>query len=98
VFGALFGRKTMSASTLSKGASALKKGKSVLKERNDVKNTEALIADVQQDMEQLNFELQNEIDRIRENMDIDNFEIQTISLKPRRSDISIEDFALLWER
>ncbi len=98
VFGALFGRKSMSASTLNKGASALKKGKSVLKERNDVKNIETLIANVREDMEQLDFELQNEIDRIKENMDIDNFEIQPVSLKPRRSDIVIEDLALLWER
>jgi len=98
VLGALFGKKTFSSSTISKGASALKKGKSVLKERNDVKNTQSLIEDVQQDIEQLELDLQNEIEKIQDQYQSDNYEIKSIFIKPRRSDISIEDMALLWER
>jgi len=98
VLGALFGKKTFSSSTISKGASALKKGKSVLKERNDVKNTESLILDIQQDIEQLELDLQNEIEKIQDQYQSENYEIKSIFIKPRRSDISIEDMALLWER
>jgi hypothetical protein len=98
VLGALFGRKTFSSSTISKGASALKKGKSVLKERNDVKNTQSLIEDVQNDIEQLELDLQEQIDKIQDQYQSENYEIKSVLIKPRRSDISIEDIALLWER
>ena len=98
VLGAIFGRKTTSSTTLSKGASAIKSGRGVLKERNDVKNTQMLIQEVNEDMNNLEIELENEIDKIQQQFDIDNYEIETLFIKPRRSDITINDIAILWER
>ncbi len=98
VLSALFGRKATSTSTLSRGASAIKKGKSVLKERTDVKNTELLIQELQEDMQILNNELEEEIEKIEQQYALDNYEIQSLYIKPRRSDIMIEDIAILWER
>ena len=94
---AFFGKKTLSASTISKGASSLKKGKSVFKERNDVKNTQALIDDLELDVKELEDALQEDIEKIEAEFQIENFEITPLIIKPRRADISIEDFALLWE-
>lgn len=98
VLGAIFGRKTTSSTTLSKGASAIKSGRGVLKERNDVKNTQMLIQEVNEDMNNLEIELENEIDKIQQQFDIENYEIETLFIKPRRSDITINDIAILWER
>ena len=96
--GAFFGKKKLSASTLSKGAASLKKGKAVFKERGDVKNTQALINDLQETVEELETALKSDIEGIEESLNVVNYEISTLSIKPRRTDISIEDFALLWER
>ena len=98
ILGALFGRKVFSSSTLSRGASTLKKGKSILKERNDVKNTQYLIDSVQDDMMQLNLYFENQVQKIKDKLDAENFNIKSIKIKPRRSDIAIQDIALLWER
>ena len=98
VLGAIFGKKTFSASTISRGASALRKGKGILKERDDVKNTQALIDDAKADLEQLQNELEKEIEKVEERFEIDNYKISNIAIKPRRSDVSIRDIALLWER
>ena len=98
VIGAFFGRKTMSATNIRRGASAIKKGKGVLKERDDVKNVESLIEDVQNDIEELNLELQDEIIKIEDSLKIQNYEILPLYIKPRRSDITVKDIALLWER
>ena len=95
---AFFGKKTLSASTISKGASSLKKGKGVFKERNDVKNTQALIDALEADVQELEEALESDIEKIKEKFHIDNFEITTFSIKPRRTDVRIDDFALLWER
>ncbi len=98
VLGAIFGRKTLSASTISRGASTLRKGKGILKERNDVKNTQALVDDAKADLEELQDELRREIEKIEDRFVIENYEITNIAIKPRRSDISVRDIALLWER
>lgn len=94
---AFFGKKALSASTISKGASSLKKGKSVLKERNDVKNTQALIDDLEMDVKELEDALKEDIQKIEDEFQVKNYEITPFIIKPRRADVIIEDFALLWE-
>lgn len=98
VLGAIFGRKAMSASTISRGATTIKKAKSAFGERNDVKNTLLLMDNVKEDMAKLQDDLQDEIDKTNDQFSIDNYEISEIAIKPRRSDVSIEDIAILWER
>ena len=98
VIGAFFGRKTLSSTNIRRGASAFKKGKGVLKEKDDVENVENLIENVESDIEELNIELQNEIVKIEDSLDIQNYEITSLFIKPRRSDIAIKDIALLWQR
>lgn len=95
---AFFGKKALSASTISKGASALSKGKGVLKERADVTNAEFLIDDIQDEMQTLEINLKEAINEISEELDAKNYLLESVLLKPRRSDINIVDFALLWER
>lgn len=98
VIGAFFGSKKISASTISKAGTALRNGKGYLKEKNDVKSVEALIENIQEDMQTLNLDLEEEIKKIENEFSADNYEILTLTIKPRRSDITVEDIALVWER
>jgi len=98
VIGAFFGRKTLSSTNIRRGASAFKKGKGVLKEKNDVKNVESLIEDLENDIEELQLNLEDEIMKIEDSLDIKNYEISPLYIKPRRSDIVLKDIALLWQR
>lgn len=98
LFGAFFGKRTTSATTIRRGASAFKKGKGILKERNDVKNINSLMQNIENDMQELDSEFKEEIQKIEDTLDVQNYEITPIFIKPRRSDINIKDIALLWER
>ena len=98
VIGAFFGRKALSTTNIRRGASAFKKGKGVFKEKDDVKNVLSLIEDVELDIEDLNLSLEDEIQKIEELFARENHEILPFYIKPRRTDIFIKDFALLWER
>jgi len=95
ILGALFGRKS---SAVTKTASALKKGGRVLKEKKDVEAVEAQIEEVKEDIKALHEELEAEIDKIEEKYNPANYEIEPFSVKPRRSDVAVEDIALLWEK
>ena len=95
ILGALFGRKS---SAITKSASALKKGGRILKEKKDVEAVEAQIAEVQEDIKNLKEDLEAEIEKIEEKYSPENYEIEPLIIKPRRSDVSVEDIALLWEK
>ena len=95
IFGAFFGSKS---SAVTKSAAAMRKGRGVFKERDDVQNVESRVEEIREDMRDLLESLDDEIQKIKESFKIENFPIQTISIKPRRSDVILEDFALLWER
>ncbi|NPA73128.1 MAG: DUF87 domain-containing protein [Epsilonproteobacteria bacterium] len=98
ILGALFGSKKLSSTTIRRGASSIKKGGEILKEKNDVKNVESLMEEVRSEAENLEAELAKEIEKIKERYSVDNYEIDTISIKPRRSDIGVDKMCLLWER
>jgi len=95
ILGALFGRKS---SAVTKTASALRKGGRILKEKKDVEAVEAQIEEVKEDIKALHEELEAEIEKIEEKYDPSNYEIEPFAIKPRRSDVSVEDIALLWEK
>ena len=98
VMGALFGRKKLSSTTARRGASAFKKGKSVLKEKGDVESVQQMIQNTNEALENLYAQLEREIEAIEDKLNIDNHEIISFYITPRRSDITIKDIALLWQR
>jgi len=98
ILGAFFGKKTLSASTIRSGASALKKGKRVIDEKNDVENVKLLIKEVEDDIELLQETLEYEIQKIDDELSVQNYEISSFFIKPRRSDVVINDIAILWQK
>ncbi|MDD2791042.1 MAG: DUF87 domain-containing protein [Sulfurimonas sp.] len=98
VVSAFFGKKAMSASTISKGASSLSKGKAVIKERADVANAQQLIEDIHTDIQALENTLNEDVKALSEELSTKNYPLQSVEVRPRRSDIDLVDFALLWER
>ena len=91
IIGALFGR-----STINKIGTAVNKGSRVLKERGDISRAKAKLQELQERLEELKNELEEKIDELEEKYSIDNYEIDTIFIKPKKSAIDIEEIAILW--
>ncbi|WP_415407011.1 helicase HerA domain-containing protein [Sulfurovum sp. CS9] len=91
VLGALFGK----ASPTKIGA-ALRKGSKVLKERGDMSRAEERIVAIQEDMEALEYELEDKIDALNEKFDVENYAIEEFKIKPRKTDIDVELCAVVW--
>ncbi|MFK5938466.1 MAG: DUF87 domain-containing protein [Sulfurimonas sp.] len=98
VMSALFGSKKLSSTTVRRSASAFKKGKGIFKEKDDVHNVESMIHNTNDDIEELRFKFEEEVQKIEDKLDIQNYEIVSIYITPRRSDIVIKEMALLWKR
>ncbi len=91
VLGAFFGR-----SNTSRIGTALNKGSRILKEKGDVGRAQEAVDAVQKEMDDLSVELEEKIDEIEKNHDIDRCEIETLIIKPKKSDITVEHIALVW--
>ena len=91
VLGALFGKTSPT-----KIGRAFKKGSSILKERGDMSRAEERMAVIQEDIEALEYELEDNIDALNEKYNVDNCEIETFKVKPRKTDIDIELCAVVW--
>jgi hypothetical protein len=91
VLGALFG-KTSPA----KIGRAFKKGSNILKERGDMSRAEERMAKIQEDIEALEYELEDTIDALNEEYNVDNCEIETFKIKPRKTDIDVKLCAVVW--
>ncbi len=92
VFGALMGKKT----STSKVATALGKGTGVIKEKGEVSRAQNRVDDIQKDIDELGYELEEKIDAIDREYVLGENDIESFTIKPRQSDIEIVQVCLVW--
>ncbi|WP_152058094.1 ATP-binding protein [Aliarcobacter butzleri] len=97
LLGAFFGNSVINKTNIGKVATSAKGASKILKERNDVKQVENEILELQQQKEALKTLLENEIEKINLANQSSNFPIEEIFIKPKRSDIYNTKLALLWQ-
>ena len=82
--------------TATKISRAIKKGSNVLKERGDMSRAEERVAKVVDDIALIHDELEEKISLLDDKYNIDQCEISTFSIKPRKTDIAVEECAIVW--
>ncbi len=88
VLGALFGKSR---------ASIGRAGSRVLKERGDVNRQEERVEKIKNDIEELEEELEDKVDDLVDEFNIDAVEIEDFAIKLRKTDIQIDDVAVVWK-
>ena len=91
IISALFGR-----SSVSKIGSAVSKSSRVLKDRGDISRAEAKLQELNERFEEMQIELEDKIDELSQKYSLDNYPIDTIFIKPRKSAIDVNEIAILW--
>ncbi len=97
ILDAFLGRKTVKRSTTSRAGTTLRNAGRIYREKDDVKRAKQRIEELEREMEDLEVELSDEIDRLDLAYDPSELEIEAFHIKPRRSDITDIETALLWE-
>ncbi len=95
LLGVLLGRTKVG--TLNTGVTGLKRASRILKEKKDVERVKKNIENLASDIQELEEELKQSIEDMSEQFEIDNYKIETVSIKPKKSDIFGLSAALLWE-
>ena len=96
VLGALFGRKTLSATTIGKATTAARGAGRTMKQAGDVGRAQETAGAVEDQIRQLDAELQAEIDASAAATDPATEKLESLSLRPKKTDVTVRRVALLW--
>jgi hypothetical protein len=96
VLGALFGRKAISASTLGKATTAARGMGRTMKESQDIERAKESLAAAQREKAELEAGLQAEIDTIVGSLEPLSEPLETVTLRPKRTEMSSETLVLAW--
>ncbi len=96
LLGALLGRKKISSTNMRRAGSALRGFNRSSKEAQDVDRAEDNLETTQQRYQEMEAELQSELAAVAARFDAQNEPLESFELKPRRSDIDVQQVALLW--
>ncbi|MBN1305388.1 MAG: hypothetical protein JXA13_13200 [Anaerolineales bacterium] len=96
LLGAFTGRKVLSQSNISKAKSAMKGFTKAADESQDVKRAEETVEAIEQQIVELNAEFEGDIAELEAKTEPLTEELETVELKPRKSDINILLVSLAW--
>ena len=96
IFSALLGRKTVSRSSLGRASTTVSRAGRILKEKKDVERAEEKLEALQEQVSELEALLREEIERVHADLDPQTEKLETYTLLPNKSGISVTAVTLVW--
>ncbi len=96
ILSAVLGRKKLSTSNVSRATSSMKSLGRASKERSDIGRAEENLEELKEQKIQLEEEFQEEVAELEAKLDVESLELEELFVKPRKSDISVERFGVVW--
>ena len=96
IFSALLGRKTVSRSSIGRASTTVSRAGRILKEKKDVERAEETLEVLQEQVAELQALLTEEIDRIQASLDPITEALETFTVRPNKSGISVSLVTLAW--
>jgi hypothetical protein len=96
ILGALFGRKTLSTGTIGRATTSMRGAGRMAREKQDIARAEKEVQVVNEKLAVLEAEFQTEIASLTADFQPEELDLIQILIRPRKSDIMIDRFALVW--
>ena len=96
LLGAFLGRKAVSRSTIGRATTAARGASRAMKEAKDVERAKQKLQNLLSEMDELQEELKQEIESLKAEFESAVENLDTVQLKPKKSDITISLVALTW--
>ena len=96
VLGAIFGKKKLSATNARRAGSSATKAGRVNKEKADVERAEDKLETERDELQELEREFEAEQAALSKAIAPEDFDLDDITINPRKSDIETEDLKLVW--
>ncbi|MCJ7500938.1 ATP-binding protein [bacterium] len=96
IFGALLGRKRVSRTSIGRAATTAQRAGRISKEAKDVQRAEERLVDLHTRLSELQYQLEVELSDIKASVDPSTEVLETVTIRARKSDISVTLLALCW--
>lgn len=96
LLGAFLGRKTVSATSARAIGSSMRSTSRASQQRGDIKRAEENVAALAEELQELEREFEEAVDELKESLTLDELELTTKEISPRKSDIVVNEVALVW--
>jgi hypothetical protein len=96
ILGALMGRKLASRANVSRAGSAMRSWGRAAGQREDIDRAKDDVESLQEKLTDLEQELKSEIAEVQDELNVGQLELQELTVRPRKSDMQIEQVALVW--
>ncbi len=96
LLGALFGRKTLSATNIGRATTAARTATRAYKESQDVNRAGENVGALQQQLQDLQEQFQQDVEAAGARMDATTLQLDTAVVRPKKTNISVRLFTLAW--
>ena len=96
IFAALYGRKTVSATSVSRVGSAVKSTSKALKSGQGIGQAQETLQSVQEQLNTLSLDLENQVMKISEDFDVSFEQLEEVEIRATSNNITIPLVALAW--
>ncbi len=97
VVGALFGRKLTGSRGVGRATTAARSLGRASRERGDIERAAQRVEELRDELVDLEKDFEAEVDRLREEIDPAEFTVETVVVRPRKSDLTVDRLLLVWE-
>jgi len=97
LLGALVGRKVLSQTSVGKASTTIRRAGKISKEKKDVERAEERFSDLRSRLEELQGQFEEEVESVKTSFDPATEVFQTVTVRPRKSDIKVLLTGLGWE-
>jgi len=96
ILGALFGRKLRSTTNVNRAGTAIRSASRVAKESEDIRHAEEQYNALLQKQEDLNGKVEDEVQKIHDQLDVNLMTFEERLINPRKSDLAVDRVVLVW--
>lgn len=96
VLGALFGNKLASRTNVSRTATSMRGASRAASQKADVDRAEDALEDQKEKLAKLEEEFQSEVEKLQMPISTEAIDTESYRVKPRKSDIEVDEVALAW--
>ena len=93
---AFLGRKTVSVTNARRAQSSMRSFGRSSKEKSDIGRAQDNLEDLHHKFEALEDEFKEEVEKVEDKLAVENLEFEELTLAPRKGDLSVEQFAVVW--
>ncbi|MEX2174122.1 MAG: DUF87 domain-containing protein [Pirellulaceae bacterium] len=97
ILGAVFGRKLMSATNVTRATGSMRQAGRIARERQDIADAAEGVETLEQQLTELNAQAEADVQKLQSSLAPDSLSLEEVLVKPKKADINVGEVCLAWQ-